>query len=83
MKNSGISKYNKLQKVMIIIVPVIVLLLLVSIVMCAAFSILPMPVKAVVSTGNLTIILAGCSTVLAVLGLVFTVFTKSGDNDEE
>lgn len=82
MKTKTAPKYSRFQKFMLVIVPVVILLLIVSIVMCAAFSLLPMPVSAIVSTGNLTLVFAVCSTALAILALLFAIFSKSGENDE-
>ena len=81
MKTKMNGKYNGFQKAMIIILPVIVLLLIASIVMCLAFSFLPMSIREIINTGNATIILSVLSSVLAVLGIVFAFFTKSDDSE--
>ena len=81
MKTKMNGKYNGFQKAMIIILPVIVLLLIASIVMCLAFSFLPMSIREIINTGNATIILSVLSLVLAVLGIVFAFFSKSDDSE--
>ena len=58
MKTKMNGKYTGFQKIMIIILPVIVLLLVASIVMCLAFSFLPMSIREIINTGNATIILS-------------------------
>lgn len=75
------KKLSKLQKLMVVFIPLIVLLLIASIVMCAAFSFLPMPASNIVSTGNLTIAFAGASAMLAILGLVFALFGEDADEE--
>ena len=81
MKTKMNGKYTGFQKIMIIILPVIVLLLVASIVMCLAFSFLPMSIREIINTGNATIILSILSSVLAVLGIVFAFFAKSDDSE--
>ncbi len=81
MKTKMNGKYTGFQKIMIIILPVIVLLLVASIVMCLAFSFLPMSIREIINTGNATIILSILSSVLAVLGIVFAFFSKSDDSE--
>lgn len=81
MKTKMSCKYNGFQKLMIIILPVIVLLLIASIVMCLAFSFLPMSIREIINTGNATIILSILSSVLAVFGIIFAFFSKGGDSE--
>ncbi len=81
MKTKMSGKYNGFQKLIIVIIPVIVLLLIASIVMCLAFSFLPMSLRDIINTGNATIILSVVSSALAVLGIVFAFFSKSNDSE--
>ncbi len=82
MKINNFGKMDLFHKVMLIIIPVMVLLFIVAIVMCVAFSVLPMPVNKIVTTGNLTIILSACSALLAITGILFALFSKDNDGDE-
>jgi cytochrome b subunit of formate dehydrogenase len=81
MKTKMSGKYNSFQKLMIIILPIIVLLLIAAIVMCLAFSFLPMSIREIINTGNATIILSVVSSGLAVLGIAFAFFSKSNDSE--
>lgn len=81
MKTKTNGKYSGFQKFIIIIIPVIVLLLIASIVMCFAFSFLPMSIREIINTGNATIVLSVVSSVLAIFGIIFAVFTKSGSSE--
>jgi hypothetical protein len=74
---------NTFQKVMLFIIPIIVLLLISAIVMCLALIFLPLHGGFYFQTGNLTIIMALCSAVLAIVGIVFSVVVKGNDDDEE
>ncbi len=76
------KKYTGFQKAMIIIVPIVVLLLIAAIVMCFAMLFLPMPGGFLFTTGNVTLIMALCSTALAVVGIIFAVFSKGNDDEE-
>lgn len=76
------KKYTGFQKAMIIIVPIVVLLLIAAIVMCFAMLFLPMPGGFLFTTGNVTLIMALCSTALAVVGIIFAVFSKENDDEE-
>ncbi len=77
------NKYSTFQKFLLIALPVIVLLLIASIVMCFAFSFLPMSVHDIVKTGNITIVLSVVSSALAVIGIVFAVIGKGGSDSAE
>ncbi len=82
MKSKSFGKLDLFNKIMLIIVPIMVLLFIVAVVMCVAFSVLPMPANKVVGTGNLTIIFSASSAGLAIIGILFALFSKSGDKDE-
>lgn len=77
------KKYSRFQKAMIIIVPIVVLLLIAALVMCFAMMLLPMPGGFLFTTGNVTLVMALCSTALAVIGIIFAVFARGGDDEEE
>ncbi len=77
------KKYSAFQKTMIIIIPIVVLLLIAAIVMCAAFSFLPMSNSDFMNTGYITIIFSITSAVLAILGIVFAVVNKDMDDEQD
>ena len=85
MKTNNSKKYSAFQKVMIVIVPIIVMLLIASLVTLGAmyfthnfggFDLL--------SPGNIVIIMALCSSVLAIIGIVLSFITvgREPDNDD-
>lgn len=75
------TKYSAFQKLMIIIVPIVVLLLITAIVMCAAFTFLPMRAGQIVDVGNITMIMGAIASALAIVSIVFSIIAK--DNEEE
>lgn len=77
------KKYSGFQKMMIVIVPIVCLLLIAAIVMCFAMLFLPMPGGFLFSTGNATLIMSLCSTALAVVGILFALFSKGNDGEED
>lgn len=76
------NKYSLFQKIMIVVIPIIVLLLIAAVVMCLAFSFLPMSASDFTHTGYLTVVLAACSAVLAIVGIIFAVFNKGKDDND-
>lgn len=83
MKNNAKKKYTGFQKFLIVFIPVIVLLLIAAIVMSLAFTFLPMGGSSILTTGNLTIVMALGSAVLAIVCIVFTIINAGKDNDGE
>ena len=84
MKMEKFKEYSGYQKLMIILIPIIILLLIASIITLAAmwfthnfggFGIL--------SPGSIVIVMALCSTVLAVIGIVFAFVSAGKETDEE
>ncbi len=73
------TKYTKFQKVMIVIIPVIIFLLISAIVMCAAFTFLPMSGGQILDVGNTTIVMSIISTVLAIVAIIFSIIAKGDD----
>ncbi|MBQ5398100.1 MAG: hypothetical protein IIU14_01545 [Ruminococcus sp.] len=78
-----VKKYSGFQKAMIVIVPIVVLLLIAAVVMCFAMILLPMPGGFRFTTGNVTLVMALGSTALAVVGIIFAIFSRGGDDEEE
>ena len=77
------TKYTAFQKIMIVIVPIIVFLLILAIVMCAAFTFLPMRVGQILGVGNVTIVMGIVSSVLAVFAIICSIIAKDADEKEE
>ncbi|MCH5304025.1 MAG: hypothetical protein J1E41_04100 [Ruminococcus sp.] len=83
MKAQNNKNLNTFQRLMVIIVPIIVMLLIASVVMCLAFSFLPMSINSIVHTGNVTIYMALGTTLLAVVGIIFSIVSKDKESDKE
>ncbi len=72
------------QKVMIIFVPIIVLLLIASIVIFMAMMITHnFGGFGFFSPGNIVIIMALCSSVLAIVGIIFAIVSAGREDDDE
>ncbi len=82
MKNQS-KNLSAFQKLMVVFIPVIVMLLIASIVMCLAFSFLPMPINSIIQTGNVTIVMALSATILAILAIVFAFVSKDIESKED
>ncbi|MBR1731080.1 MAG: hypothetical protein IJ725_01430 [Ruminococcus sp.] len=86
MKTNSFKNFSTFQKVMIIIVPIIVLLLIASVVtLIAMYFTHNFGGFDFLSPGNLVIIMASCSSILAIIGIIFsfvTVGKESEDSDE-
>lgn len=84
MKSNSVKKYSPFQRVMIIIIPIIIMLLIASVVTLAAmyfthnfggFGLL--------SPGNIVIVMASCSTVLAIVGIIFAFVSAGKGSDDD
>lgn len=84
MKTNSAGKYTTLQKVMIVIIPIVVLLLLASLATLAAMLITGnFGDFSFFSSGNIVIIMALCSAVIAIGGIIFTIATVGKEPDDE
>ncbi len=84
MKNIKLKELTLFQKVMIVCVPVIVLLLIASVVMFLAMMLTHnFNGFGFFSPGNIVIVMASCSSVLAIAGIIFSIFSAGSDSDDE
>lgn len=84
MKTNSNKKYSGYQILMIIIIPLIVLLLLASIVLLAAMYITHnFDGDGFFTPGNIVIIMASCSALLAIFGVIFSIATASKEPDDD
>ncbi len=84
MKEQKTTKYSAFQWVMIIIIPIIVLLLIASLVTLAGMFITHrFGGFEFLSPGNIVIFMASFSTVLAIAGIIFSIFSRGKDDEDE
>ncbi len=84
MKSKSVKKYSAFQKVMIVIIPIVIMLLIASIVTLGAMFVTHnFGGFGIFSPGNIVIIMALCSAVLAIIGIVFTFISVGKESDED
>ena len=77
------NRYTKIQKIMIILLPVIVMLLIAAIVMCFVITFLPMRGGFRMNTGNATIIMSLASSLMAIACIFFIIISSKNEPDDE
>ncbi|MCR5653724.1 MAG: hypothetical protein K6F88_07990 [Ruminococcus sp.] len=84
MKQNSTKKYSAFQKVMVILIPICLLLLLASITTLVAMCVTQNYGSfGFFSIGNIVIIMASCSTILAIVVIVVSFVTAGKEPDDD
>ena len=84
MKTKSEKKYSPFHKLMIIIVPLILMLLIASVVtLFAMYFTHNFGGFGFFSPGNIVIIMASCSSLLAIVGIIFAFVAAGKESDDD